>query len=162
MSDEMKLNVLRELTKGNVKIDNLIMEVTHFYNKSEKADKGATEVTDEQISQAIMAINGDKKPLSEKQLFIGVISVLVSKYGWVGKWATCCTRINSLPQKDMFEKPCDYNSIMALTALKFANVSYNEWEKYEPTASERFIFQKCKSVADAFDKALSSQNDFMI
>lgn len=162
MSDEMKLNVLRELTKGNVKIENLIMEVTHFYNKSEKSATETPQITDEQISQAIMAINGDDKPLNEKQLFLGVICVLISKHGWVGKWATCCTRINSLPQKDMFEKPCDYNSIKALTALKFASVNYNEWEKYEPTVSERFIFKKCKLVADAFDKALSSQNDFMI
>ena len=41
MSDEMKLNVIRELAKGDVKIENLIMEVTHFYNKSEKS---ATEI----------------------------------------------------------------------------------------------------------------------
>ena len=157
MSDELKLEMMKELTKGVVKIENLILEVTHFYNKSEKTNKETQEVTDEQISQAIMAINGDKKPLNEKQLFLGVLCVLISKYGWVGKWATCCTKINSLPMRDMFEKECDYNSIKVLTAYRFANVDYKEWEKYEPTDSERLMFKKCKSVADAFDRALSIQ-----
>lgn len=104
-----------------------------------------------------MAINGEKKPLNEKQLFLGVLCVLISKYGWVGKWATCCTKINSLPMKDMFEKECDYNSIKVLTAYRFANIDYKEWEKYEPTDNERLMFKKCKSVADAFDRALSLQ-----
>ena len=162
MSDELKLEMMKELTKGNVTIKNLIMEMhgdIHNYEHANKEEK--TEVTDEQIARAIISINGEKKPLNEKQLFLGVISVLLSKYGWSGKWATCCTRINDLPLKDLFEKPCEYNSIKALTALKFANVNYKEWEEYVPTSTERFIFQKCKSVADAFDKALLSQNCFM-
>lgn len=159
MSDEMKLNVLRELTKGNVKIENLIMEVTHFYNKSEKSATETPQITDEQISQAIMAINGDDKPLNEKQLFLGVICVLISKHGWNSKWITCCTRINNLPQNEMFEKPCDYNSIKVLTAYKFASIDYKDWDKYDPSDKERIIFKKCKLVADAFDRALNMQNE---
>lgn len=159
MSDELKLELMKELTKGNVKIENLIFEVENFFNKSEKSTIETPEVTDEQISKAIMAINGEKKPLNEKQLFLGVLCVLISKYGWNSKWITCCSRINNLPKNEMFEKPCDYNSIKVLTAYRFANIDYKEWEKYEPSESERLIFRKCKFVADAFDRALSMQNE---
>lgn len=161
MSDEMKLELMKELTKGVVKIENLILEVTHFYNKSEKTNTETQEVTDEQISQAIMAINGDKKPLNEKQLFLGVLCVLISKYGWNRNWTTCCNRINDLPMKSQFEKQCDYNSIKVLTAFRFASTDYKDWEKYEPSESERMIFMKCKSVADAFENALSKQNELI-
>jgi len=158
MSDEMKLEVIKELSKGNVKIAQLILEVkgdNHYHESKNHETK--ERVTDDQISKAIISINGDRKPLNEKQLFLGVICVLLSKYGWSGKFSQCCSRINSLPMKDMFEKECDYNSIKILTAYRFASVDYKEWEKYEPSSMERGIFKKCKAVADAFDEAILMQ-----
>jgi len=116
-------------------------------------------VTDEQISKAIISISGEEKPLNEKQLFLGVISVLLSKYGWSGNWSACCSRINKLPMKNLFEKECDYNSIKILTAFKFASVDYKDWSSYEPSSSERTIFKKCKAVADAFDEAICLPTD---
>ena len=155
MTYEEKLKILQELSKGNVKIDQLILEVdgdNNYYSNRNKDEK--MKPSDEQISKAIISINGDEKPLNEKQLFLGVICVLISKYGWVGKFSTCCNRINNLPMREMFEKECDYKSIKVLTAYKFANVDYKEWSSYEPRDIERGIFRKCKAVADAFDEAL--------
>lgn len=158
MKDEMKLQVLKELQKGHVKIDQLILEVkgdNNYYSNNNKDEK--MKPSDEQISKAIISICGDKKPLNEKQLYLGVICVLISKYGWTGKFSACCTRINNLPKNDEFEKSCDYNSIKILTALKFATVDYKDWGSYEPRDTERGIFKKCKAVADAFDEALCEQ-----
>lgn len=159
MSDELKLKIIQELAKNGLKIKNFVMEMTGDINNYEHASKEEkTKVTDEQIARAIISITGEKKPLNEKQLFLGVICVLLSKYGWSGKWATCCTKINSLPMNEMFEKKCDYNSIKVLTAYKFASVDYKDWEDYEPSDFERAIFKKCKSVADAFDEAINMQD----
>ena len=154
----MKLQVLKELQKGHVKIDQLILEVkgdNNYYSNNNKDEK--MKPSDEQISKAIISICGDKKPLNEKQLYLGVICVLISKYGWTGKFSTCCSRINNLPMREEFERVCDYNSIKILTALKFATVDYKDWGSYEPRDTERGIFKKCKAVADAFDEALCEQ-----
>ena len=159
MSDELKLKMIQELSKGNTKIGQVIFEVNgnvNYYNKSKDEKE---HVTDEQVSKAIISINGNQKPLNEKQLFLGVICVLLSKYGWTGKISTCCTRINSLPMKNLFEKACDYNSVKVLAAYRFASVDYKDWECYEPSDGERVAFWKCKAVADAFDEALSIQEE---
>jgi len=158
MSIDDKMKIVELLAKSGMKVNNLIVEHNgdnYFYEGKDREEKH--KVTDEQVSKAIISINGDDKPLNEKQLFIGVISVLLSKYGWTGKWAACCTRINNLPEKDHFVKSCDYNSIKILTALKFASIDYKDWATYQPSKSETTIFRKCKAVADAFDEAISMQ-----
>ena len=158
MSDELKLKLMQELAKGNVRIGQFILEVhgnNYYKERSDKEEK--VKVNDEDISKAILSINGSEKPLNEKQLVLGVICVLLSKYGWAGHWSSCCEKIKKLPMYDLFDKKCDYNSIKVLTAYKFASVDYKDWEGYEPTQIERVIFKKCKSVADAFDEAISMQ-----
>ena len=158
MSEELKLKVIQELAKGNVKIKNFFMDNHGPINQYEGSLDEKVKVSDEQIAKAIISINGDNKPLNEKQLFLGVICVLLSKYGWAGNWSACCTKINNLPMKEMFVKDCDYGSIKILTAYKFANVDYKDWNTYEPSRSEVGIFRKCKAVADAFDEAISMVN----
>ena len=143
-------NNIQNYFYGNVK--NVVYGDCYYHEGESKEDK--KKVSDEQISRAIISINGEQKPLNEKQLFLGVISVLLSKYGWSGNWSACCSRINNLPMKDQFVKKCDYNSIKILTAFKFASVDYKDWESYEPSSSERTIFKKCRAVADAFDEAI--------
>ena len=100
--EKEKNSTIQNFFLGNV---NRVIHAENYYEGGNKEHK--SKLTDEQIGNAIMAINGKDKPLSEKQLFLGVICVLLSKYGWSGKWATCCNRINSLPMKDSFEKECD-------------------------------------------------------
>lgn len=158
MSTEDKIKILEALAKSGMKVGSVVIEHSgnsyHYYGNNKEMK---SKVSEEQISKAIISINGENKPLNEKQLFIGVICVLLSKYGWSGKWSACCTRINNLPMREMFEKECDYNSIKILTAFKFASIDYKDWENYEPSRSEVSIFRKCKAVANAFDEALSSQ-----
>ena len=159
-SEDFKLKVIQELTKGNVKIGQFIMEVngTNIYNEN-RGHEEKEKLKDEEISRAIISICGKEKPLNEKQLFLGVICVLLSKYGWAGNWAACCEKISKLPMYDTFDKKCDYNSIKVLTAYKFASVDYKDWDDYNPSPSERIIFKKCKYVADAFDEAISTRFD---
>lgn len=159
MSTEEKIKIVEALAKCGLNLKSLIIEYSgnsyHYYGKQKEE---RTKVTDEQVSRAIISINGEDKPLNEKQLFLGVICVLLSKYGWTGKWSACCTRINNLPSRNLFVKDCDYNSIKILTAYKFATVDYKDWETYEPSRNETIIFRKCKAVADAFDEAISMQD----
>jgi hypothetical protein len=158
MSEELKKQILQDILKSNVHIGQFIMEVkgdNHYHAGC--MNKGKTSISDEQISKAIISINGKNKPLNEKQLFLGIICVLLSKYGWTGNWSSCCERINSLPMKEQFYKECDYNSIKIITAYKFASVDYKEWSSYEPKTYEQAIFKKCKAAAEAFDEALHEQ-----
>lgn len=155
MSTEEKIKWMEAIAKSNMSVKTLIIEHSgnsYHYENRNKGEK--MKVSDEQISQAIISISGDKKPLNEKQLFLGVICVLLSKYGWSGRWTECCARINNLPMRSLFEKECDYNSIKILTAFRFASVDYKDWDSYEPSRSEAGIFKKCKAVADAFDEAI--------
>lgn len=158
MSEENKIKLLHGFLHGvnistnyfNVSVgDNATFNQTVPESKDQRV-----KVTDEQISKAILAINGTNKPLNKKQLFLGVLRVLTSKYGWGGTWSDCCVRINKLPMKEQFEKACDYNCIKVLTAYKFASIDYLDWGTYKPRPEEKGIFMKCKYAADEFDKTL--------
>ena len=100
-----------------------------------------------------------KKPLCEKQLFLAVIKVLKYKCGWTDKWESACDRINDLPMiKAMgLAVKCDYNNVKAPSALKFAAMDYDEWQTYVPSASEKVLFDKNKSVGEAFAEELDKQ-----
>ena len=155
------------------------MEITNFYNYGtmNEVEAGATQInnyygkgaegtgipqsayTDEVVGRAIVALNGEKKPLCEKQLFLAIIKVLSAKCGWSSKWQTSCARINELPivrESDM-EVKCDYNNLKASIGLKFSSLDYREWEEYEPRDSERLIFRKNRALAKLFEEELDKQ-----
>ena len=119
----------------------------------------ASAYTDDMIARAIIELNGKEKPLCEKQLFLAVIKVLMAKCDWIGKWQSCCDRINALPaiKATELEVKCDYNNLKAPSALKFASMQYEEWETYEPTAIERDVFLKNKHLGHLFEEALDRQ-----
>ena len=129
----------------------------HYYANETKAPMVENGYTDEVIDRAITALNGKDKPLCEKQLFLGIIKVLMSKCGWSGKWATSCERINALPTAQAWDVPCDVINLRAPSALKFASVDYQEWETYEPTEGEREVFRKNRNVSHLFDLELEKQ-----
>lgn len=56
-------------------------QINHYYGKQEDAAIPASAYTDEAVGRAIMALNGEKKPLCEKQLFLAIIKVLAAKCG---------------------------------------------------------------------------------
>jgi hypothetical protein len=113
--------------------------------------------TDEIVSRAIVALNGDNKPIYDKQLFLGVCKVLVCKCGWTGKIPAICDRINGLPIAETLQVKCDYKNLKSPSALKFASLEYDEWEDYEPKDMEKVIFKKNKATADAFAEELDKQ-----
>lgn len=129
------------------------------YNNSKPDDAAntASDYTDEVVGRAILALNGEKKPLCEKQLFLAVIKVLAAKCGWSNKWAVSCERINGLPAASEFAVKCDYNNLKASIALKFAGLDYKDWETYEPRESERDLFRKNKALAKLFEEELDRQ-----
>ena len=129
------------------------------YHGQENAQTPKSAYTDDVIARAIMAVNGEKKPLCEKQLFLAVIKVLKYKCGWTDKWESACDRINDLPMiKAMgLAVKCDYNNVKAPSALKFAAMDYDEWQTYVPSASEKELFDKNKSVGEAFAEELDKQ-----
>lgn len=152
------------------------MEITNFYNYGtmNQVEPGATQInnyygaagadavpqsayTDDVVGRAIVALNGSKKPLCEKQLFLAIIKVLSCKCGWSGKWATSCERINQLPIAEGLEVKCDYNNLKSSIAFKFASQDYRDWATYEPTLGEREIFRKNKALAQLFEEELDRQ-----
>ena len=113
--------------------------------------------TDEIVGRAIVALNGDNKPIYEKQLFLGVCKVLVCKCGWTGKTPAICDRINGLPVAANLQVKCDYKNLKSPSALKFASLEYDEWEDYDPKDIEKEVFKKNKAAADAFAEELDKQ-----
>ena len=127
-----------------------------FPGVSGQKEPAPVHYTDEQVARAISVLNGKKKPLNEKQLFLGIIKVLQSKCGWSQSIPECCRHINTLPGADCWEFACEENNLKAPRALRFANRDYEEWEDYVPTAAEKQIFWKTKTAADYFLKQLKS------
>ena len=133
---------------------------THIYNYNSQPDDDAippSDYTDEVVGRAILALNGEEKPLCEKQLFLAIIKVLMAKCGWSNKWGLSCERINSLPEASEFAIKCDYNNLKSSIALKFAGLDYKDWETYEPRESERAVFRKNKALAKLFEEELDRQ-----
>lgn len=146
-------------TIHNLVINGNMSKTGPEYHGQENAQTPKSAYTDEVIARAIMAVNGEKKPLCEKQLFLAVIKVLKYKCGWTDKWESACDRINDLPMiKAMgLAVKCDYNNVKAPSALKFAAMDYDEWPTYVPSASEKELFNKNKSVGEAFAEELDKQ-----
>jgi len=147
---------------GGATIHNLVINGNMTKNGTEyygdhSSDIPVSAYTDEVVGNAILALNGHKKPLCEKQLFLGIIKVLSAKCGWSCKWATSCDRINQLEVAANFEVRCDANNLKAPSALKFASLDYQEWEDYVPLPAERDVFNKNKTLAKLFEEELDKQ-----
>ena len=147
---------------GGATIHNLVINGNMNKNGNEYYGDQSSNIpvsayTDEVVGNAILTLNGLKKPLCEKQLFLGIIKVLSAKCGWSSKWATSCERINHLPAATGFEVKCDANNLKAPSALKFASLDYQEWEDYVPSPTERDVFNKNKTLAKLFEEELDKQ-----
>ena len=147
---------------GGATIHNLVINGNMNKNGTEYYGDQSSNIpvsayTDEVVGNAILALNGLKKPLCEKQLFLGIIKVLSAKCGWSSKWATSCDRINQLEVASGFEVKCEANNLKAPSALKFASLDYSEWEDYDPSPTERDVFNKNKTLAKLFEEELDKQ-----
>ncbi|MBQ7426877.1 MAG: hypothetical protein IJV20_06480 [Prevotella sp.] len=145
---------VNNLNNGNVTYQ---APVTNNNSAAAPAVTPKSAYTDEIVSRAIVALNGDNKPIYEKQLFLGVCKVLVCKCGWTGSIPAICDRINGLPMAESLQVKCDYKNLKSPSALKFASLDYDEWEEYEPRDMEKLVFKKNKAAADALAEELDRQ-----
>lgn len=157
-SEDLKLKVIQELTKGNVKIENFIMEVTHFYNKTGKSVTENPVITDEHIAKALIAINGKDKALNSQAAWLGACCFLAWNHGYPRNLGDCCKKIAELPLVDgSLEYECKYESIRKFGSWKFVSMDAREWPQYMPKVEEKAMFERCLTVYQALEKEIPNQ-----
>lgn len=132
--------IAREITfSGTVNIGNTKAETEGF--------------TDEQIAQAITAINGNQKPLNSKQKWAAVHWCLRWYCNFPPNVKDFCERINELPLGKL-EYECDYNNIRRLSSMSFMNENARYIDKIKPSNSEKEFFMQCREVVLALVEEL--------
>ena len=121
----------------------------YYYEPSGKA--GRAQPTDEQVSRAISAING--QILNNYQRWFGVVHYLSTMCGWPSNPMECCKRINQLPGHERWEWACKYENIRKFPSDKYGRIPYSEWDEYKPKDDER-RFLEFRDVARAFEEQL--------
>lgn len=161
MNREEKLQLIQGMFNGadlsNAQI-NVIVEsgAKVVYKEVSSAKNDNPQVTDEQIANALLAINGKEKPLDEYQVWLGACCILTWKYRYPRKLEDCCKRINSLPLEGI-EIICKYENIRKFSTYSFVKEDARLWNDYKPKESERVLFNKCLSVAQALDTEIQRQ-----
>ena len=118
------------------------------------AEPAKSKATDEQIANAIAAINGKDKILKHQKAFLGICCYLTSTQKWPNNLEACANRVALLDPKGEWFCSCKWESIRKLLVLKFAKKDYSEWNEYKPNESELSIFRECRDVARAFEQQL--------
>lgn len=111
--------------------------------------------TDEQIAQAITAINGEKKPLNSKRKWAAVHWGL----RWYCNYPTgpkeFCEKIGELPLGEL-EFKCDYNSIRHFSTVSFMNQDARQMDKVKPSKMDEEFFLQCRTVVLALATELGN------
>ncbi|MCR5131059.1 MAG: hypothetical protein K6C10_06325 [Prevotella sp.] len=152
VAGDLVLNKEVEYEVNNVEAGGIGIQIVNGQETSKKG--GNAKVSNEQISQAISAINGSDKVLRHQQAFLGVCCCLISKHKWPSKMDLTVNRIKELPNANSWEIPCKWESIRKFIRYKFVMTDYSEWEDFEPNGTERDLFVECRDVARAFDEQL--------
>ena len=109
---------------------------------------GSTEqggYTDEQIAQAIIAINGTGKALNSKQKWAGVYWCLRWYCNYPSNVTDFCEKISELPLGDL-EFKCDPNNFRRIASMSFMNENPRYMDKIKPSNSEKEYFIQCREV----------------
>ena len=130
---------------------------TVVYKQAVSSRNEITQVTNEQIANAIRAINGKGKPLDGYQLWLGACCLLSWKYDFPRNLRECCERINALPLEGV-EYICKYDNIRKFPGVHaFAREDVRQWDSYKPKEDERNFFNGCLSVSQALDTEIQKQ-----
>ena len=130
--------------------------------KDEERSGLQAKATDEQVANALMAINGKGKPLSSYQTWLGACVLLWSKYDFPRNLSDCCQRINALPIHGM-EYECKYENVRKLLSInRFTKEDIDEWESYKPRDEERKLFNECLLVSKALDAEIKKQMQLQV
>lgn len=138
--------------------NNIAKEMTITYNGdvfNGQAERPKKTYSDEQIAEALIAINGKEKVLNNYQLWLGACCFLMARCHYPKDLELCCNKITGLPYGiNKLEFDCKYENIRKLNYLKFVNTDIAEWDDYEPKDDEKKLFYGCKAVMKELDKML--------
>ena len=156
MTDEMKEKMMQGLLQGaRIGQLNMVVESGATVNYYEQAERtGRLQPTDEQVSRAIAAING--QILNNYQRWFGVVHYLSTMCGWPSNPMECCERINRLPGHESWAWACKYDNIRKFPSDKYGRIPYSEWEEYRPKDGER-LFLEFRDVARSFEEHLKRE-----
>lgn len=126
-------------------IEKLYVESTvNEYNYGHEKEK-PNGYSDEQIAQAIKAINGSKKPLNSKRKWAAVYWCLKWYCNFPANVSDFCDRVQGLPLGGL-EYECDYNNIRRECALTFMDQDARYMDKVKPSKADNDFFQQCREV----------------
>ena len=101
--------------------------------------------SDEQIAQAITAINGKQKPLNSKRKWAAVHWCLRWYCNFPPSAKEFCERVKDLPLGNL-EYECDYDSIRHFSTLSFMDQDARFMDKVKPSKQDIGFFQDCRQV----------------
>lgn len=101
--------------------------------------------SDEQIAQAIKAINGAKKPLNMKRKWAAVYWCLKWYCNYPTNVNDFCEKVKGLPLGEL-EYECDYNNIRRECALTFMDQDARFMDKVKPSKADQDFFLQCREV----------------
>lgn len=156
MNDELKLRFLKELSKGNVRIGQIVIEVhgdNHYHEKD--IENTLNQYSDAQVCTALSNIVGKGKAIDSKQKWAGALWLLHWRCGYPVKAQDFCERIARLPLPEDLEYKCDYRNIRELATLSFISEDATHMENVRYSKNDEAVFLQLRGVAIALDKELS-------
>ena len=155
MSDELKLELIKELSKGNVTIKQLIIELngTNTFQEQSEAEEKMI-YSDEQVATALSHIVGKGKPIDSKQKWAGAQWYLRWVNNYPPKAQAFCEKIDSLPFDEELEIKCDYNNIRPFSTLSFMNEDATHLENVKYSKNDEEVFFQLREVVVALDREL--------
>lgn len=101
--------------------------------------------TDDQIAEAIAAINGRKKALNSKRKWAAVHWGLRWYCNYPKEPMAFCERVKGLPLGQL-EFECDYNSIRHFCGFSFMDQDARMMDKVKPSKMDMSFFLQCREV----------------
>ena len=163
MNDELKLRFLKELSKGNVRIGQLVIEVhgdNHYHEKY--IENTLNQYSDAQVCTALSNIVGKGKAIDSKQKWAGALWLLHWRCGYPIKAQDFCERIERLQLPQDLEYKCDYRNIRELATLSFIGEDATHMDQVRYSKNDEAAFLQLRGVAIALDKELSLSRDISL
>ena len=163
MNDELKLRFLKELSKGNVRIGQLVIEVhgdNHYHEKD--IENTLNQYSDAQVCTALSNIVGKGKAIDSKQKWAGALWLLHWRCGYPIKAQDFCERIERLQLPQDLEYKCDYRNIRELATLSFIGEDATHMDQVRYSKNDEAAFLQLRGVAIALDKELSLSRDISL
>ena len=155
ISEDLKLKIIQELTKGNVRIGQINMGVkgTINYHEQSRTEEKAC-YSDEQVATALSNIVGKGKAIDSKQKWAGAQWYLRWVCNYPPKAQDFCDKIDTLPFDHDLEIKCDYNNIRPFSTLSFMNEDARNLDAVKYSKGDETVFFMLRSVVVALEQEL--------